>query len=96
MHFKNLDVWMLAESLAVDVYAITNDFPPRETYVLASEMRRAALSVPSNIAESQGRLTKGECFRLFRSSVSSALQIPVTETTSSNVVTPSASFLSAD
>jgi len=50
----------IAMNLVTEVYAITRDFPRVETYGLVSQMRRSAVSVPSNIAEGQGRATKGE------------------------------------
>lgn len=46
--------------MAVEVYRCTECFPKTETYGLMSQMRRAAVSVASNIAEGQGRLTRGE------------------------------------
>jgi len=49
-----------AVDLAVDVYAVTSSFPRSELYGLTAQMRRSATSVPSNIAEGQGRLTFGE------------------------------------
>ena len=58
--FKDLIVWQEAKSLALDVYNLTDCFPRREIFGLTSQIRRAAVSVPSNIAEGQGRLTKGE------------------------------------
>src|SRR5436309_5725059 len=47
-----------------DIYAATKNFPREELYCLTSQLRRAALSIPSNTAEGQGRLTPGE-FRQF-------------------------------
>ena len=58
--FKDLIVWQEAKSLAVDVYDLSDRFPRREIFGLTSQIRRAAVSVTSNIAEGQGRLTKGE------------------------------------
>jgi four helix bundle protein len=58
--FKDLIVWREAKSLAVDVYDLSDRFPRREIFGITSQIRRAAVSVPSNIAEGQGRLTKGE------------------------------------
>jgi four helix bundle protein len=58
--FKDLIVWQEAKSLALDVYDLSDRFPRLEIFGLTSQLRRAAVSVPSNIAEGQGRLTKGE------------------------------------
>jgi four helix bundle protein len=58
--YKDLIVWREAKSLASTVYRATEGFPKREWYGITSQIRRAAVSVPSNIAEGQGRLTKGE------------------------------------
>jgi four helix bundle protein len=58
--YRQLFVWQKAKALAVQVYRSTEQFPRNETYGLTSQLRRAAVSVPSNIAEGQGRLTSGE------------------------------------
>lgn len=52
--------WQKAKALAVAICKETANFPPSEKYGLTSQLRRAAVSVASNIAEGQGRLTKGE------------------------------------
>jgi four helix bundle protein len=62
--FRDLTVWQRSMQLAVAVYRMTGDFPREELYGLTSQMRRSSVSVPSNIAEGQGRLTTGE-FRRF-------------------------------
>ena len=62
--YEDLIVWQLAMKLANTIYRVTSAFPKSETYGLIIQMRRAAVSVPSNIAEGQGRLTRGE-FRQF-------------------------------
>lgn len=54
-NFRDLDVWKLGMEIVADVYNITKGFPKEETYALASQMRRAALSIPSNIAEGFNR-----------------------------------------
>lgn len=54
-HFRELEVWRLAMSLAKSVYQLTRAFPASERYGLASQLQRAAVSIPSNIAEGNGR-----------------------------------------
>ena len=58
--FRDLTVWRKAKKLSLDVYRVTKKFPRDEVYGLTSQVRRAAVSVVSNIAEGQGRLTRGE------------------------------------
>ncbi|HKN20445.1 MAG TPA: four helix bundle protein [Terracidiphilus sp.] len=58
--FRELTVWQKSMQLATGVYRLTQGFPREETYGLASQMRRAAVSVPSNIAEGHGRAGVGE------------------------------------
>lgn len=49
--YRDLDVWKNAMNLAENVYAVTKDFPLEERYGLTSQIRRCAVSIPSNIAE---------------------------------------------
>jgi four helix bundle protein len=56
-HFRDLIVWQRAMQLARDVYAVTRTFPREEMFGLTGQIRRAAVSAPSNIAEGHGRLT---------------------------------------
>ncbi len=58
--FRDLDVFNFAVAQAVAIYEITGTFPRPELYGLTAQMRSAAVSVISNIAEGQGRLTPGE------------------------------------
>ncbi len=62
--YKDLFVWQKSKALAVQIYAVTKQFPRDERFGLVSQMRRAAVSVASSIAEGQGRASKGE-FRQF-------------------------------
>ena len=57
---KNLDVWNKSMRLAEEIYRITKSFPREELFGLVSQMRRAAVSVPSNIAEGYGRSSNAE------------------------------------
>jgi four helix bundle protein len=58
--YKQLDVWHEGIELVVEVYQRTDKFPVRERYGLTSQLRRAAVSIPTNIAEGYGRETLGE------------------------------------
>lgn len=63
-HHRDLQVWNEAMTLVRDVYQMTATFPKEEAFGLAAQMRRAAVSVPSNIAEGAGRGSRAE-FRQF-------------------------------
>jgi four helix bundle protein len=61
MHnLKELKIWHKAINLATEVYRLTVDFPKEEKYGLTSQIRRAAISIPSKIAEGAGRNTNKE------------------------------------
>ena len=61
MHdYKNLKFWQRAMDMAQMVFELTKDFPQEERYGLTSQLRRAAVSVPSNIAEGAGRGTNAD------------------------------------
>src|SRR5438445_9882804 len=64
--YQDLKVWNIAMQLALEVYRITEPFPQSERFGLTSQLRRAAVSVASNIAEGHARSTRGE-FRNFLS-----------------------------
>ncbi len=58
--FKKLDVWNLAMDFALEIYGILPLLPNEERFGLCDQMRRAAISVPSNIAEGQSRISSKE------------------------------------
>jgi four helix bundle protein len=62
--FQDLQVWQRAMEMTVSIYEATQAFPREEIYGLTSQLRRASVSVASNIAEGRGRLSQGE-FRQF-------------------------------
>jgi four helix bundle protein len=64
LSYKDLIAWQKAMDFAEEIYTVSRGFPKDELYGLTSQFRRAAISIPSNIAEGQGRLTPGE-FRQF-------------------------------
>ncbi len=59
-NYSDLIAWQKAMDLASAIYEVTNSFPREERYGLSSQLRRAGVSVPSNIAEGQGRGSKAE------------------------------------
>ncbi len=61
--YKDLKVWQKSYQLCLKIYTITRDFPKQETYGLTSQIRRAAISIPSNIAEGYGRKTTPDYIR---------------------------------
>jgi len=72
---KNLDVYKLALNLVKEVYNITQHLPKEERYLLTDQLRRAAVSVCSSIAEGAARFTKPEKKRFYEISRSSAVEI---------------------
>ena len=58
--YKDLVVWQRAVQLTLEINRLTSTFPPSERFGLTNQMRRASVSVASNIAEGYGRSTKGE------------------------------------
>ena len=58
--FKDLVVWQRAVELSVEIYRLTTTFPPAERFGLVDQLRRASVSIASNIAEGYGRRTRGE------------------------------------
>src|SRR5437879_7370390 len=74
-NYKDLIVWQKAKMLAGNIYRTTETFPRNEVYGLTSQLRRAAVSVASNIAEGQGRLTRGEFQQFLGHSRGSLLEL---------------------
>jgi four helix bundle protein len=61
--YQDLTVWKEGIQLSISVYRITTEFPPDEKFGLVSQMRRCAVSIPSNIAEGHARLSTREFWR---------------------------------
>src|SRR6266849_1174062 len=59
-NFRGLEVWQKARLLAAEVYSVTRSFPRDEMFGLTQQMRRAAISIVSNIAEGKGRHSRAE------------------------------------
>ena len=73
--FERLEVWKVSRELVKMTYAITNNFPKEELYGLTSQIRRAAISVPSNIAEASGRTTEKDQAMFYRYAYSSLMEL---------------------
>jgi four helix bundle protein len=73
--FENLTVWQKATDFIVEVYTITETFPDEEKYGLTSQVRRASVSIASNIAEGSSRSTKKDKARFYNISYSTAIEV---------------------
>jgi four helix bundle protein len=73
--FKALVVWQKGMGLAKQVYQLTDTFPASEKYVLVAQMRRAGVSVPSNIAEGQARRSRREFIQFVSHAEGSAAEL---------------------
>jgi len=73
--YRDLVVWQKGILLVKEVYKVTGAFPSEEKYGLASQMRRAAVSIPSNIAEGQARRTTGELIQLLSNAEGSRAEL---------------------
>jgi four helix bundle protein len=73
--YRDLEVWQKARALATCVYRLSATFPRHELFGLSSQMRRAAVSVPCNIAEGHGRRTNADRINFFVIARGSLLEI---------------------
>jgi len=79
MDFRDLKVWQVSMDLVEEIYRLTKTFPKSETYGLADQMRRAAISIPSNIAEGNGRQHPKEYVNFLHIALGSLLEL-ITQT----------------
>ena len=75
MIHSEMKVWQLSIDLVEDIFKLTNKFPKEETYTLAQQMKRAAISIPSNIAEGMARNSTKECIRFLHFSLGSLSEL---------------------
>ncbi len=90
-NFTDLYAWKEAYKLAVMIYKVTNGFPQKETFALVSQMRRAAVSISSNIAEGFSRRTRKEKIQFYSMSLGS-----LTELQNQILIAEGVSYLSID
>jgi four helix bundle protein len=74
-NFRELKVWQKAHALTQKIYTATTRFPKEEQYALTSQMRRAAVSIPSNIAEGCGRGSDADFGRFLQIAMGSACEL---------------------
>ena len=74
-NYRELIVWQDAIKIAKAVYLLTGKFPKQEIYALADQLRRASVSVPSNIAEGQARKSPGDFKRFLHISLGSLAEV---------------------
>jgi four helix bundle protein len=74
-HFKDLVVWQKAMDMVTEIYKLTDSFPQKEVYSLTNQIRRAAVSVPSNIAERQAHYSHREFRHFLRHSAGSLAEL---------------------
>lgn len=75
MSYKSLNVWRESHELCLDIYKTTNKFPKHELYNMVSQLRRAALSVPTNIAEGYGRMYNKEFYKFLSQARGSIIEV---------------------
>ncbi|MEQ1932053.1 MAG: four helix bundle protein [Parvularculaceae bacterium] len=73
--FRDLEVWKIGMKLAAAVYRATARFPRAELYGLTSQMRRASVSIPSNVAEGYGRHSSGSYIQFLKIALGSAKEL---------------------
>lgn len=76
MHqFKKLEIWKRSKDFCVSIYTLTGNFPKSETFGLQSQIRRSAVSIPSNIAEGTSRNSNKEFGRFLEIALGSAYEL---------------------
>ena len=76
MHnFKKLEVWIKSVELVIDIYQLVNKFPDIERFGLASQMQRAAISIPTNIAEGSAKSSNKDFSRFLEIALGSSYEL---------------------
>jgi four helix bundle protein len=75
MNHKELDVWKKSMDLVEVIYQLTNDFPDSEKFGLTNQIRRAVVSIPSNIAEGSGRKSDKELIQFVHIALGSLAEV---------------------
>ncbi|CAM4307437.1 four helix bundle protein [Flavobacterium terrigena] len=75
MNHKDLEVWKKSMDLVESIYQMTNDFPDSEKFGLTNQIRRAVVSIPSNIAEGSGRKSDKELIQFIHIAIGSLAEV---------------------
>lgn len=74
-NFRDLEVWVLGKEVSREIYTATRSFPKEEIYGITSQMRRASISVPSNIAEGSSRHSNKDFTRFLEIAIGSCFEL---------------------
>jgi four helix bundle protein len=74
-NYRDLKVWEKAHRSALQIYGLTKDFPKEEQFNLVSQLRRSALSIPTNIAEGSGKFTNTDFAKFLQIALGSAHEV---------------------
>lgn len=75
MHHKDLEAWKEAINFVTKIYSVTNDFPKEEIYGIVSQIRRCAISIPSNLAEGCARPSSKDTSRFIDIALGSVAEL---------------------
>jgi len=74
-NFKNLTIWKRSRTFVKDIYTSSSQFPKEELFSLTNQLRRAAISIPSNISEGCGRSTKPQLVHFLDLAIASSCEV---------------------
>lgn len=85
-NFRNLLIWQKSMVLVTKIYTVTNNFPKEEVFGLTSQIKRSAISIPSNIAEGLGRESSQEFLRFLKISIGSLFELQTQLEIAKNII----------
>lgn len=85
-NFRNLLIWQKSMVLVTKIYTVTNNFPKEEVFGLTSQIKRSAISIPSNIAEGLGRESNKEFLRFLNISIGSLFELQTQLEIAKNII----------
>jgi four helix bundle protein len=85
-NFRKLLIWQKSMVLVTKIYTVTNNFPKEEVFGLTSQIKRSAISIPSNIAEGRGRESSKEFLRFLKISIGSLFELQTQLEIAKNII----------